>query len=35
MEVMHDGGKIQFSTVRLCGMHVISNVALDMCGGPH
>ena len=35
MEVMHGGGRIPLSVVRLCGMVVTSRKALDMYGSPH
>ena len=35
MEVMHGGGGIPLSVVRLCGMDVTPRKALDMYGSPH
>ena len=35
MGVMHSGGGILLSVVRLCGMGVIPKKALNMYGNPH
>ena len=35
MGVMHGGGGIPLSAVRLCGMGVTPRKALDMYGSPH